>query len=81
MQIEHHPPAARGVSSLMYVGDDEAVENAIVGYCTLEPSMMEIGVGVAGLALYVFGKGTARTIGGATAGWVALRQIARKFAR
>jgi hypothetical protein len=26
MQIVHHKPAARGVSQLMYVGDDQAVE-------------------------------------------------------
>ncbi len=28
MQITHHKPAARGVSQLMYVGDDSAVESA-----------------------------------------------------
>jgi hypothetical protein len=28
MQIVHHKPAARGVSQLMYVGDDQAVEGA-----------------------------------------------------
>lgn len=28
MQITHHKPAARGVSQLMYVGDDQAVESA-----------------------------------------------------
>ena len=28
MQIEHHKPAARGVSQLMYVGDDQATENS-----------------------------------------------------
>lgn len=29
MQITHHKPAARGVSQLMYVGDDGAVESAL----------------------------------------------------
>ena len=28
MQITHHKPAARGVSQLMYVGDDQALETA-----------------------------------------------------
>lgn len=28
MQIVHHKPAAKGVSQLMYVGDDQAVEGA-----------------------------------------------------
>lgn len=28
MQIVHHKPAARGVTQLMYVGDDQAVEQA-----------------------------------------------------
>lgn len=29
MQISYKPPADRGVTQLMYVGDDDAVENAI----------------------------------------------------
>lgn len=29
MRITHHKPAARGVNQLMYVGDDQAVENAV----------------------------------------------------
>lgn len=29
MQITHHKPVARGVSQLMYVGDDQAVERAL----------------------------------------------------
>lgn len=29
MQITHHKPVVRGVSQLMYVGDDQAVEQAI----------------------------------------------------
>lgn len=28
MKVVHHKPAARGVSQLMYVGDDAAVEHA-----------------------------------------------------
>lgn len=28
MPIIQHPPAARGVNQLMYVGDDQAVETA-----------------------------------------------------
>jgi hypothetical protein len=28
MHLVRHPPAARGVSQLMYVGDDQAVERA-----------------------------------------------------
>ena len=28
--ITHHKPAARGVSQLMYVGDDQATETALV---------------------------------------------------
>ena len=29
MQITYQPPADRGVTTLMYVGDDEAVEKAV----------------------------------------------------
>lgn len=34
MQIVNHKPAARGVSQLMYVGDDQAVEHATGGLST-----------------------------------------------
>ncbi len=31
MQISYNPPRDRGVTSLMYVGDDEAVDKAVGG--------------------------------------------------
>jgi hypothetical protein len=34
MEIVHHKPAARGVSQLMYVGDDQAVEGATLALST-----------------------------------------------
>lgn len=46
MHIVHHKPAARGVSQLMYVGDDQAVENAV----TAPTPMFRLGV-VVGLVL------------------------------
>lgn len=76
MQIEHHPPAARGVASLMYVGDDEAVENAVS-----EPTGLEIGIVALGLTTALLTRGTLRTAGAAAAAVVALRHLARGAAR
>lgn len=69
MQIEHHPPAARGVSSLMYVGD-AALETAIAA-----PTSLEMGIGVIGLAVALLTKGTPRAAGAITAAVVGLRYM------
>lgn len=44
-KIIHHKPYARGVSQLMYVGDDEAVEKAL--------AMRTVGLGIAGVVLWM----------------------------
>ncbi len=62
MQIEYHKPAARGVATLMYVGDDQAVERAVAA-----PTPLEMGLGVLGVALALLGRGTLRGLGVATA--------------
>jgi len=51
MQITHHKPAARGVSQLMYVGDDQAVEGATAPLSL--PVKLAIAAGVAWL---LFGR-------------------------
>lgn len=68
MQIEYHKPAARGVATLMYVGDDQAVARAVAA-----PTPLEAALGALGLAAAVFGRGTVRTLGAAAAVIVALR--------
>lgn len=50
MAVTHHKPTVRGVSQLMYVGDDQAVENAI----TL-PVPVKIAIGIA-IGWFLFGR-------------------------
>jgi hypothetical protein len=68
MQIEYHKPAARGVATLMYVGDDQAVERAVAA-----PNSLETALGALGLAAALFGRGTLRTLGAAAAVIVGVR--------
>lgn len=61
-------PRSRGVTQLMYVGDDDAVESAV------RPSHRELVVGavLAGLAA-VATKGTTRTVLAGFAAWAAYK--------
>lgn len=52
MKIERHKPAARGVNQLMYVGDDQAPEQATGSL----PGVAKIALVVVG-AWLVFGGG------------------------
>ena len=64
MQIVRHRPITRGVTELMYVGDDEAVEKA-TSHRTAWALLAASGVG---LLLMKFGKTKAtKTIGGVIA--------------
>jgi hypothetical protein len=67
MKIVKHPPITRGVTELMYVGDDQAVEKAVA-----MPSTMELALGAAGVyaafrhrdpILRIFGAGIAFSVG------------------
>lgn len=68
MKIEHHKPAARGVATLMYVGDDDAVDKAVGRL-----SRAEIGIGVVGIAAALMGDGVMRGAGAVAALWVGAR--------
>lgn len=58
MQIKRHPPLVRrGVTQLMYVGDDEAVDKAV-------SSGNRKALAISGLAALVFGGGPVRVAGG-----------------
>jgi hypothetical protein len=46
MKIVHHKPYARGVSQLMYVGDSEAVDKALI-------EKKVIGLGLAAFVLWL----------------------------
>jgi hypothetical protein len=72
MKIEYHPPAARGVATLMYVGDD-AINGGLAG---LTPG--ELGAGLVGIALAAFGTGLLRWVGAYVAVDIALRSASRR---
>lgn len=68
MQITYVPPAERGVTTLMYVGDDQAVEKA-----TAAPSSTELLVGALAAHLAVSARGVARLATGGYAAYIAYR--------
>lgn len=69
MQIETAKPfVRRGVTQLMYVGDDDAVDNLSASL-----SRTEVAIGVTGAVLAMFGKGTKRIVGAGAAAMMALR--------
>lgn len=70
-----HKPFARGVSHLMYVGDDEAVETATAGEKTLARDAAELAIG--GIALYEAFKnrGTKRVVAIGVVAMIALGRM------
>ena len=58
---------ARGVTHLMYVGDDEAVETAIV---KVKPTTKEIGVGLVAALVALQSRGITRLVATGIAGYV-----------
>ncbi len=78
LEVEHRP-RSRGVSQLMYVGDDDAVENATSGPNLTTTAQL---VGVAALAYAVFGPKKHRSGAGvAGAALVALPYVLRDTMR
>lgn len=67
-----HKPFSRGVSHLMYVGDDEAVETATSGKTNLARDAAELAIG--GIALYeaLKSRGTKRVIAISVVAMIAL---------
>lgn len=57
MQITYNRPADRGVTQLMYVGDDDAVDKAMQGIKTRN---VLIALGLAVAALVVFSRPSSR---------------------
>lgn len=68
MQITHKPPADRGVTTLMYVGDDDAVEKA-----TAAPSSKEMLVGAVAVIVALQSKGITRLAAAGVAGYIGYR--------
>ena len=69
MQIVRHRPAARGVTELMYVGDDQAVENAVAG----RPTTDEFLAGLASALIALKSKGLLQVAGASIASVIAYR--------
>ena len=57
---------ARGVTHLMYIGDDEAVETAV----KTKPSPKEIGIGVVAALVALQSRGIMRLVATGIAGYV-----------
>lgn len=74
MQISYKPPSDRGVTQLMYVGDDEAVDNAVAA-----PSSKELLVGAIAAIVALQSKGITRLAATGVAGYIGYRALqARK---
>lgn len=67
MQIEQAAPMARGVDTLMYVGDSDAVEKATT------PSSTEMGLGALAALVALKTKGITRWGAAGLAGWIGYR--------
>ncbi len=61
-------PMTRGVTHLMYIGDDEAVEKAVT-----VPSKKEIGAGVVAALVALQSRGITRLVAAGIASWVGYR--------
>jgi hypothetical protein len=68
MILSHKPPTERGVTTLMYVGDDNAVDKAVVA-----PSATELLVGVAAVLVALQSRGITRFAAAGVASYVGYR--------
>lgn len=68
MEVRFNPPADRGVTTLMYVGDDQAVEKAVHA-----PSTKELGIGILAALVALQSKGVTRLAAAGVAGYVGYR--------
>ena len=62
-----HPPMARGVSNLMYVGDD------VAPVASGKPSGKEIAVGLGAAAVALSSSGLVRLVSAGIATWIGYR--------
>lgn len=68
MQISYKQPTDRGVTQLMYVGDDDAVDKAVAA-----PSAKELIVGAIAAIVALQSKGVTRLAAGGVAGYIGYR--------
>jgi hypothetical protein len=70
MQVTYKQPAERGVTQLMYVGDDEAIDKVLA-----PPSAKEIGVGAVAAIVALQSKGLTRLVATGIAAFIGYRAI------
>jgi hypothetical protein len=70
MQISYKPPSDRGVTQLMYVGDDDAVDKAVA-----MPTAQELGIGVVAAIVALQSKGITRLAATGIAAFIGYRAI------
>ncbi len=70
MIVSYKPPADRGVTQLMYVGDDEAVDKAVAA-----PSSTQMLVGAIAAFVALQSKGITRLTAVGVAGYIGYRAI------
>lgn len=63
-------PADRGVTTLTYVGDDDAVDKAVAA-----PSPKELGVGAIAAIVALQSRGLTRLAAAGIAGWIGYRAL------
>ena len=68
MEIAYTKPAERGVTTLMYVGDDDAVEKAVQA-----PSAGELGLGIIAAIVALQSRGATRLAAAGVAGFIGFR--------
>lgn len=70
-----HKPFSRGVSHLMYVGDDDAVDNATSGEKPLARDAAELAIGAIALYEAFKSRGTKRTVAIGVVAMIALGRM------
>ena len=68
MNISYKAPTDRGVTQLMYVGDDDAVDKAVEA-----PSTKELGVAAIAAIVALQSKGITRLAAAGVVGWIGYR--------
>jgi hypothetical protein len=68
MEVRYTSPADRGVTTLMYVGDDDAVDKAVTA-----PSAKELLVGAIAAIVALQSRGVTRLAAGGVAGYIGYR--------
>lgn len=73
MKVHYTKPVERGVTTLAYIGDDDAVEKAISA-----PSSKELGIGAVAAIVALQSKGVTRLAATSIAAFIGYRYLKRR---